>query len=198
MKHKINHIKAAVVIAIALALIVPAAPVFADTYKQSGKNPTLLNGKMMIVENTSAYLGDTDHLIRVNGSWDIEIFGYDIAVVYDAPMWTDFITITDVNLNGTVGEGAEDFTSQVIYYSATMVEVKASVWYTYNSTSGNGIPAGSGLLLNIVQDILLDSWPQVVDIFESPISTSRYYPGQPPMFQPKSESCYHSDPHRIR
>ena len=39
MKHKINHIEAAVVIAIALTLIVPIAPVFAQTDKTNINEP---------------------------------------------------------------------------------------------------------------------------------------------------------------
>jgi hypothetical protein len=95
-------------------------------------------------------------------------------MLYESPFPFDFFTVTDVNLNGTVGENAEDFSSNVNDYGGGIVEVRAIVWYSYNLTPGNGIPAGSGLLLNIVQDIYNDAWPQVVNITESPLGTTRY------------------------
>ena len=96
---KINKIygflKAAVAIAVVLALVFPSLTAV-KTMDDVGEGT-------MIIESKIVNAGDTNVLLNVTGSWSTPIGAYQIIIVYDPIM----ITRCQVDFSGTIAESAQ-------------------------------------------------------------------------------------------
>jgi hypothetical protein len=119
--------------------VLSGVPVFAAT-AGAPKNLGLEYDYLMMVENTTGWTGEINHVFHIRGSWKDDVKEYSIKLFYDAAK----IQIVNITLDGCVGINASSFNVQNNplggYFKAV---VKKPV----------GIPAGEGALLNIIIDI---------------------------------------------
>ena len=143
---KNNIIKASIVLMISIILIGSSVTVFANIRK--GRSVSLQSDYYIMAENTSAWPGDAPHLFRINGSWAEEIMMYSIS--FSLP--TDTIEdVVEVNLTGCAGENPYSFFWE---YNNVTGFGRGFCYYTQVPVPGYGIPAGSGILFNVVVTIL--------------------------------------------
>jgi hypothetical protein len=141
--------KAAVVIAVAVAFILPGSTAFANTTTHH-TIPTMnrsLSPDDMQVENTTGSPGTNGHEIYITGTWSIELGGYELAMYYDATK----LEIADVNLEGTVADyGGSEW---LVYWSYNDTVTPAYVLASALTWGSDIIGAGSGNLFKLVVNI---------------------------------------------
>jgi len=125
---------------------------------------------IMVVESTSGNAGEQGHIVYINGTWNITIGGYDIAMSYDASK----IQVTKVDLVGTVVD-YPDTEWQVYPVYGTGKVAAAAIAMDYNPPDDT-LPPASGKLfrmfitikgnatlgdtvLNLDQNIIIGSVP---------------------------------------
>jgi len=165
-----NIVKEAGVLLIAVLVVLSSGAVMANTEKPLGT--ARQDGYTMKIENSTACQGETDHVIEVTGSWEEEVFSYATQLKCFSNDLRD-INITDVNLDGCVGENPEIFSWHTGQDEGNWT-VSVYVGYSTNYTTGNGIPAGEGKLFNIVVDIDPTAEPQIIDITNRTGANSYY------------------------
>ena len=123
----------------------PHIPIMQDGYIHIVPEPDYA----MAVEKIRASPGDTNQTVRVVGRWNQEIAGYFITLIINS----DILSLDhSTNLEGCVGEGAEQFSFDLMGNC-----IRIRLIYTWNLTSGNGIPPGKGTLINLVFNIAEDA-----------------------------------------
>jgi hypothetical protein len=149
-------LKGVISLPIALIILISSAYVTADT--ESLQLSTTRTGYSMKVENSSATPGTIGHNIEITGTFEEEINRTLIYLKYGPTQGIGDINITEVNLNGCIGEDNGELE-----------------WY-YNDNGDygvilsiidypNGVPGpDEGKLINIVVDIAETAELQVVDI----------------------------------
>jgi len=120
---------------------------------------------VMIVENTTAYLGAIGHIIYVNGSWNTDLGGYGIVLIYDPSV----IKVTSVSTVDTVID-PDDFWLFISDYSYTPWYIKSAVLLTYSQP----LSAGSGPLFKIT--VTINKNAPIGDTILDLVTT----PGNPP------------------
>jgi len=134
---------------------------------------TIERSYIITVEDSQADPGTTDHLIEVTGVWEEEIFSYAIYIEYGPTVAPGDITVTDVTLDGCVGEDPLIFSPSIVN-DGTMGTIQVVVFYTMPMTPGTGIPAGSGTLVNIYLDVAAGCADQLVSFHADPLYESHY------------------------
>lgn len=165
-----NNFKAAVVIAIALAFVIPGATVLANTKTQLpgwSANGVLGADFTMMIEDTFAIPGMKDHLIPVNGSWIAEFNKFTMKILFD---------------NTKLEAKEVDFTNSVVQgdwmkFSSIHNNEGYAVITAYCNPSGSPISPGSGNLANIIFDVFATASPGVTFInFTDGVFPTAYYP----------------------
>lgn len=98
-----------------------------------------ISDNVMMIENTTAFPGAQDHVIRINGSWNVELGAYGMVMFSD----TTKLEIASVSLEGTVAEGEVFITN---YLGGSSYLKAAAALYT-------NIPPGSGTLFKVLVNI---------------------------------------------
>ena len=134
----------------------------------------------MVISNDRIEAGTQTYDFSVYGKFQDEIFAYavNIWLLFDSP--PNPMSLVNVSIDGCVGEGAEYFwwTKTVYAYS---LRIQSTIWYTYNLTAGNGIPAGEGLLVKYIFNVSSDIQPQIISVIDDVLSYSYYYKLTPPI-----------------
>lgn len=170
IKKPTYFVKASEAIAIATVVLLSAVAVYAEDQPSiQGDSLTGMSDYQVIAENSSAYPGTIGHVVNISGVYSEEIFAYVLNIIWLSQEEND-TTVTDINLDGCVGENPFYFNWNVQTDPTGYVIVTATVVYTIDWTPGHGIPAGAGKLLNIVVGIAGNATPQVIPISKSPLS----------------------------
>lgn len=140
-----NHFQKSGVITITLLITLIGAAIF----------PTLVGGVtnesdwVIEIEDTSAMVGDTGHVIHFNGSWNGIITEYHVIWHYDPTA----IEIVDVSLEGTPAKlynWSIDWPGKMVEGDYILAVAKWTSLYSY-------IPKGSGVLFKLVVNIKDDA-----------------------------------------
>jgi hypothetical protein len=144
-------LQAVIVIAVAIAFVLPETTVLANrgTQKTEHMMSQNVSDDTMQVENTSGIAGTTEHVIYATGTWSIELAGYELAMYYDASK----IEFIDVTLEGTVADyiGTE---WNVYWLSNDSVVPGYVVASAVTFGVEDLIPIGSGKLFKLIVNIL--------------------------------------------
>ena len=108
---------------------------------QTNPLPILDEEWAMQIENTVSEPNEIGHTIPINGVWLEDINAYVLRIEYDPEM----IEVTEVNVDGCVGENGE---ATPIYFDNYFILIL--------STPDDPIPAGEGKLANLVVNITDD------------------------------------------
>lgn len=156
-KKKTNIGKAGLVLSIILALFLAGTPSYANEIPLYHRN----DNWTMMVENTTAYVGDISHVIQINGTWLGEMESYSFLIYYDNTM----IEITEINADGCVGEGSS-LNAQITDFSIR-----------FSAVLSNPVPAGGGKLANLVVNITGGPGVTELDLIDSSMTWYNYYTG---------------------
>jgi len=162
-----KYIREAASLFIATLLIITSVVVTASTSEKNDMQTQRLDGYSVEIQDTSVEPGTTDKFVEVTGSWEEEIFAIYIKVEYGPTLGNGDITITNVSYEGCVDEvPAND--ALLINNEANTGSILLYVQFdSWPYTPGQGIPAGSGKLFNIVIDVAETAEDQDVDFVES-------------------------------
>jgi len=130
------------VIFIAAVIVLSTLVVSANTNETQTNHPPILDDEwVMEIENTVAEPGEIGHTIPINGVWLEDIKLYVLRIEYDPEM----IEVTEVNVDGCVGENGEANPSYYDNYFTLVLSIPY-----------DPIPAGEGKLANLVVNITDD------------------------------------------
>lgn len=140
-----------IIVAVTLYILLVGTTIF-PSIKNVGS--TEINDWVMMVENTTALPGATNHVILINGTWAQEITQYNVKLYFDPTI----IETADCSLNGTVAEFEVtpgefqywQFSHQLVGYNGFYVGIYASAMRDNESLT---VPAGSGTLLKLLVNI---------------------------------------------
>jgi len=139
-----NFLKASVVLAILIAMAMPAAsnvPNMLKITKSTDIPHKMLAENYMMVENVSGNAGDTGLTININGAWNQTVASYTMAFFYDPAN----IEVTELSFVGTVGE-TSSFT--VINISLPGYVNGGAIWFFTPY-----LPEGNGTLFKVIYNI---------------------------------------------
>lgn len=162
--------EAAILLLVTLLLISSAVAMANRGQKQESGRVT---GYTMVVENSTTFPGAIGHTIEVTGSYEEEIFRYIIHLDYGPTQAVGDINVTEVNLDGCVGEDPAVFSWNVYKYG-DHGHIYALIIYN-QTTPGSGIPPGQGKLINIILDVAPTAESQVIPIFANTTFSTYYH-----------------------
>lgn len=104
------------------------------------------------VEERVGEAGQTGLAIPINGEWEDDLLGFTISLQFDP----DFLTLSDVSLDGTVAEDAEYFVPQWNNDTGYLT-VEVIMGTEYPADFAKSLAPGSGCLLSVTYDIQADA-----------------------------------------
>ncbi len=163
MKNKIYlNLKASIIISISVMLVVSGSTVFA----QNSENNQIRNpDNLMKIENTAASIGADEVIIPITGIWEEPILAYAISVYF---IDESYIESYSLSIDGTIMEGGVLTKQEHVGYFTALLRVE---------DENDEIPAGEGVLLNIVVNVSDDAEIGDVDFifYDHSVWDTAYY-----------------------